>query len=763
MIEPAEDTQEPTSGSAFFRPYARLIGVLGDQLITTKWVGVIELVKNCYDADASQVFVRFLNFDVPGQSPVIEIEDDGHGMTLDIILDVWMKPATPHKLNRKKSSENRYTEKGRLMQGDKGVGRFAIYKLGNNVEIFTKTENTKEVNLKLNFRQYAQNDEFADKEKVPEMFLDQVPNEWQINEFPEAITNEKGKGTLIRISDLRNNWKLEDLEKLQIAFQRMIPPIIPNFKGKIVRDFDIKLYWNEDLYPGALMSFEEIIELAPFRFEGSVDEKGILTYIYAHKGQESISEIDLFDDTATKTHDVWKLPKFKDQFLEFFDAKLLSNQIKIKKLSGGEVTKKSQWKVRRRPNVGPFSFFFYAFDWSKKLELKDYEENFIKDNSVYLYRDFTRVHPYGEKGIDWLLLSKLRAEDRAGRYFSYNDLFGFVFITQEKNPDLRDAASREGLININGALDDFVALIQASLKVMKDFVDIDKRKDEIRKEKVFTSTNKKFEKAFEDLKNELVKLDNENSLIKTQKFFKSTNDLVEQYKNKLSITEELAGLGMAVEKSSHDLFMLIRKLIQNANDIVGKFDKGKLSGANLKQFFDDLVENLEFLYQELQIFQPLFREARKITKDISVREVVERVQRYYRRDLQNNINFKIEISEDVIVKTNLGLMLQVFINLMDNSIYWLNQKNTGRREIVVKINNAKNQVIFADNGPGIDEDLAEIIFLEFYSKKAEGRGLGLYIVKELLDRINAEISLITTEDFKILPGANFLIQFSGDN
>src|SRR5258708_13705535 len=156
------------NGTEVFRPYARLISSLGDQMITSKWVGVIELVKNCYDADASEVSVRFLNFDVAGGVPVIEIEDDGDGMTLDTILNVWMKPATPYKLNQKKSKQHRYTNKGRVMQGDKGVGRFAVYKLGNYVEIFTKTIDTPEVHLVLNFGEYAQDDEFAVKEKVPE-------------------------------------------------------------------------------------------------------------------------------------------------------------------------------------------------------------------------------------------------------------------------------------------------------------------------------------------------------------------------------------------------------------------------------------------------------------------------------------------------------------------------------------------------------------------------------------------------------------------
>ncbi len=757
MIDPTSQPEgsHPTSGTEVFRPYARLISVLGDQLITSKWVGVIELVKNSYDADASRVTVRFLGFDEPGQSPVIEIEDDGDGMTVEIIRNVWMKPATPNKLLRKKSKDLRFTKGGRLMQGDKGVGRFAIYKLGNLVEIFTKTRRTDEVALTLNFREYAQNDEFAEEE-FSHKFLDEIQNEWSVNPTPREIFGEQG--TLIRISDLRNAWKWDDLKRLKIAFQRMIPPIIPNFKEKIKRDFDVELLWNDTPFPAARMSFETIIDLAPYAFEGRIDAEGKLTFIYKHRNKELIDEIDLFASSDTASHDLWKLPMFREQFLREFDPK--KEKVRIKKGSGDESKLKKGWIMRRKPTLGGFSFFFYAFDFYKnRLELDKEQEEFIKENSVYLYRDFTRVFPYGEKGIDWLLLSKLRAEDRAGRYFSYNDLFGFVFITQEENPDLRDQASREGLVNNKGAYDDFVALIQAALKVMKDFVDIDKRRDEIRKEKAFTSANTTFQRAFEDLKKELESVDDEKTLKKAQAFFKATNVLVGQYKEKLAISEELAGLGMAVEKSSHDVFMLITKMIQNSNDIVRRFDNKRLSGDALKRFFEDLTQSLEFLYQELQILQPLFRESRKVVKDVSVKETFERIERYYRREFQFDIRFEIQ-GKDFTVHTNLGLLLQVFINLVDNSIYWLKQQQKKPRRIVVQLDSEARQVIVADSGPGIDPDLSEVIFLEFFSKKADsGRGLGLYIAKELLDRINANISLITLESTKVLPGANFLLDF----
>jgi len=728
-------------GSELFRPYARLVSILGDQLISNKWVGVIELVKNCYDADADNVYVRFLNFDNKSSKEprIIEIEDDGDGMSLDTILDIWMRPATPNKLNKKKS-DNRYTAKGRLMQGDKGVGRFAVYKLGNNIEIYTKTESSNEVNLKLNFREFTQDDEFSNENtEVNSKFLDEIPSSWFENDKPVKITNAKNKGTIIRITDLRNDWKKDDLDKLDKAFYKMIPPVIPGMEKKIKRDFDVKVMWNEETHPSAILPFEKIIEIAPFSFQGSIEDNGKFTFLYSHNKNEKIGEINLFED---EEHNISKLKLFREQFY-YYDLEV------------------KEWILHRKPKVGEFTFYFYAFDWVNKIEgLTTFQEEYIKDNSVYLYRDSTRVYPYGERGIDWLMLSKFRSEDRAGNYFSYNDLIGFVFVHQHKNPKLRDAADREGLMNIDGAYDDFVALIQAGLKVMKDFVEIDKHKDKIKKQKPFSTANEEFDNSFTELRDSIANFDDKSILNKSKRLFNATNNLIQRYKESLSITQELAGVGMAVEKSSHDTFTLIKKLQENTSHFIVQFKKNKISAKELEEFLKDLNDSLEFLYTELQVLQPLFRVARKVTKNVSIEEVSSRIKRYFKRDIQGKIDFNVVCEQDIVVKTNTGLILQILINLMDNAIYWVNEKKIENKKIEILIDGENDLMLFADNGIGINKDIEDIIFMEFYSTKAEGRGLGLYIVRELLDRIGGEISVINEDNLKLLPGANFSIKFN---
>src|SRR5689334_11154046 len=88
-------------GNGRFRPRARLIRTIGAELISSEMVAVLELVRNSYDADAGKVEIRFTDPHVPGHA-IIEISDDGHGMSRDVLLGPWLEPATDHKAGASK-------------------------------------------------------------------------------------------------------------------------------------------------------------------------------------------------------------------------------------------------------------------------------------------------------------------------------------------------------------------------------------------------------------------------------------------------------------------------------------------------------------------------------------------------------------------------------------------------------------------------------------------------------------------------------------
>ncbi len=114
-----------------------------------------------------------------------------------------------------------------------------------------------------------------------------------------------------------------------------------------------------------------------------------------------------------------------------------------------------------------------------------------------------------------------------------------------------------------------------------------------------------------------------------------------------------------------------------------------------------------------------------------------------------------------MVRTVDAVLMQLFINLIDNSCYWLDEYGTNERIINIYIDGMRNKLIFSDNGPGIKDDDVPYIFEAFYSRKGEdGRGLGLYIARRILERYDYSIELLTKHSEKKLSGANFLVDFN---
>jgi len=110
-------------GRLTFSVEARLLRELGERLVRSPEVAIVELVKNAYDADASRCTLRH-------ESGSIWVEDDGHGMTLDEFRTVWMRVGTSSKEST--ATSRRF---GRETTGEKGIGRFAVRFLGPSLAL----------------------------------------------------------------------------------------------------------------------------------------------------------------------------------------------------------------------------------------------------------------------------------------------------------------------------------------------------------------------------------------------------------------------------------------------------------------------------------------------------------------------------------------------------------------------------------------------------------------------------------------------------
>ena len=148
--------------------------LLGRELITDRITALFELVKNCYDANSDSVILEFHNVNTLTEDSYISIKDDGLGMSLNDIRYKWMVIGT----NSKRAQSVSPAPYNRKVVGEKGVGRFAVEKLGSKVKIETTQKGTtRKIILELDWSKY---DKFANT---------QVKNNVKKNIFFTEIEN----------------------------------------------------------------------------------------------------------------------------------------------------------------------------------------------------------------------------------------------------------------------------------------------------------------------------------------------------------------------------------------------------------------------------------------------------------------------------------------------------------------------------------------------------------------------------------------------
>jgi signal transduction histidine kinase len=113
-----------------FKVSTGILSRLGEELIPYPDQGIMELVKNSYDADATECTVELIDTDTVGGT--LKVSDDGVGMDPQAISDGWLV------IGRSKKATNQLTKGGRLAVGDKGLGRLAALRQGSHVTLKTR-------------------------------------------------------------------------------------------------------------------------------------------------------------------------------------------------------------------------------------------------------------------------------------------------------------------------------------------------------------------------------------------------------------------------------------------------------------------------------------------------------------------------------------------------------------------------------------------------------------------------------------------------
>jgi signal transduction histidine kinase len=674
-----------------FRPRARILQHLGDQLIGTPRLAVFELVKNAYDADASRVEVEIAG--IGTDFPSIRVTDNGSGMSLKTVQDIWLVIAHDHK--EKQVAKQQRTEKGRLPLGSKGLGRLSVHKLGNRIRMITRAKNEQEVVVDIDWNKMIAHEFLSDAEVDIEQ------------RSPEIFTGER-TGTELQISELREKrWTRGEVRRLF----RQISSISSPF-GQVGRDdFHAALQvpdvpqWIERLPDPA-----ELLKRAPWKYIFEFDGEAF-SFRYNFRGipgiQRQTREVD-----ESQVALLMPPPEVDD------DDPLFSGK------SQATSMRKVIADLKSIEGIGPISGEFFVFDLTPRIAKQMGETKLIKDfldenGGIRVYRDGIRVYDYGERSNDWLGLD-LKRVNNPTRGLSRNIVVGHVSIHQDKSHGLIEKSNREGFIE-NETFERFRKIVLGAIDPLQREREVDRKAI---RELLGDVQDPETRSIMEPVSAIRVIASKNNLSGKIDPLLDRIEHEYVEMKNRL-LSTGISGTSLAVV--FHEIEQGVRSLYKNMENYPE---------------MEGVASQVEEMMKLLDGFSDLLRKKDRKTTDL--KKLIRRARDLNRiRFRHHNVKLECPAMEDdepeIMVSCSFGLTLGAITNIIDNAIYWMrakwpNEEDTGR-VIYIGIDEDFDDgpaIIIADTGPGFRDAPSELV-RPFYTRRPEGMGMGLYYANMVME------------------------------
>ena len=659
-----------------FRPRARVLQLLGDELIGSPRLAVFELVKNAYDADATHATVRL---DIQsGDSPSITVEDDGEGMTLDLLRTVWLVPGHDHRrLQRERGQRSRVHN--RLPLGEKGLGRFAVHKLGNRIKLTTRARDSEECVVEIDWN-----------ELIEKPYLDEAPVTIRVRPA-EVFTNGR-TGTRIVVGELRPpSWTRGEVRRLCNQITSICSPFQEQGDFQATLKVPGNEGWIEDL-----PDFSAIIDRAIWTFSFCLDAgKFDWNYEFCR-----ISGFNLDSRTVSKDGDRLQLPTTR--------GRVRKRDIVV----ADEATTQG---------IGPILGEFHVYDRDRPVLQRLGDTRLLTSyldeyGGIRVYRDGIRVYNYGEQGDDWLGLD-LRRVNIPTRRISRNIILGAIHLSVDDSPALIEKTNREGFVE-NDALERLRHVVLGALGALEGERQFDKQRIRRLTEQPSDPVVDRLEAPIAELRKELAR----HELGATLEPYVDRIDQQFHDMQETLLAAGMSGLNLAVV--FHEVERGVRVLHQAI-----------VKGRDL----DAAASQAQELLRILDGFATLLRRDSK--REHTAKRLVTQARqfnllrfRHHRVRLECPL---LEGEEDFEATFAFGLVLGALNNLIDNALYWLRVRwpdpspgrSTSQRRLYVGATEDLPEgpaIVVADNGVGFQSDEPADMTRPFFTRKPDGMGLGLY-------------------------------------
>jgi histidine kinase len=720
---------------SYFEPTGRLIMSIGKDLIKDLPAAIVELVKNSYDADASYVKITYLKNE---NELKIVVEDDGHGMSQDIVLNAWMVPSTDYKLKKKNSP------KGRVYQGRKGIGRYAVSLLGNKLELIT---------IKDGFKTIAcfDWDEFNSDKKLSEIPIIITTSETTDNMGTKlVITNEYGNVLADEISEI-------DAQKVEKELSKLLSN---------VNDFKIIVSYENFYSDDKRNICKEIAQLEfddawHYRLTGKInaDFSYELTYYNFYTKEKKSFNSSFADDKILMKNSASCGGVYIDY--RVYDKDPHGIEVIMNFINGNQNTKLSKTDVRNM---------------------------LIDQSGISIFRSDFRIRPYGDKGFDWLNLDSKRVQNPSMSIGS-EQINGRISIESEEKSGLKEKSARDGLYeNTNYYVLQRVVNLSLNILQRERFnyrqKTAKKKPEAIDKLFDFSHTNEKMEKAVEKAYKNLKKYPDktdEHISILNQEISKEIQALEREkevefleVKETIAIYQKQTTLGNVISVVLHEgrkpLAWYTNKLPQMNRKLKKLEDKKEISVIGYEDLSSD-INKLDYEARQMSGFfdrlDPLASNKRKKKRKVNVDEKIKAVIGIFESKIEEeNITIEYDLDKNIVLDIIEEDLYMALTNIIDNAVFWVQYTKCNNKVIKIRLYGSPDDVTIeiSDNGPGVPtEDITDnLLFLPGYSRKntvleENGTGLGLSIAGEAIQRNGGILEAVDSPN-----GALFRISFRNE-
>lgn len=812
-----------------FRVSARTARLIGRENVATAESAISELVKNSYDADASFCVVRIspvydqvpeqiskeeftqlanwgllpenhyeLDGDIAKLRPCLADEhspeakliqnlvtvtviDDGSGMDDQAIRDAWMVIGTANKEADSSSAL------GRTRTGAKGIGRFALDRLGAKSTLHSTSikgpSQLETLSWAVDWNKFEKDGAVLDEVTATielgtsgysdvRKLLQLIPN---LEKIAKAAKDRR-TGTSITISEVRDHWSEETIKKLRRTLGVLAPP-------DEQRAFNI--YLQDDRNPNHSTSVtSDVLEDFDYKLTAKVMRNGDVEFTIVRNELNH----DEFPETFFKRKDMAKAP---------FDKASFSNRtaVYVKSLEDlfpGE----SDLFFSRARSIGAFDVVlrFFKLQMPSKAEDRQYPYRSFQPQrrkewldifgGIRIYRDSFGVRPYGEPksgAYDWLSLGQRRAANPAAPTrlnwpVPPQNIAGTVNISRNENSVLVDQSNREGIIEteefrvFQALILRFVSELEKDRsRVLFNLLETLKVEND---DKIVRAEGLKLAQKIREQPQ--ASTDDVRKLAYTVKV---QEDMLKEQAEDQAILRSLATLGTVMVSFAHEMGQLntLAGRNQQLAALLGrhldeKNFEGKNDAFNPFAILRDMESSDKKAAQWFNFALSAVQSGRRRRTNVDMRSHLEALKVVWDgflkpREIDLELNIEADFSADILAfEIDID---SIFNNLILNSFEaFVDSMGGKQRRIRIDIfakNSREVGIIYEDNGPGLHssiKDPSEIFEFNVTTKKdrrekGTGTGLGMWILESVVRSYDGAVRAYhKTEDF------GFRLEFS---